>query len=283
MDTDEEVAMHELPPAARERLNRAKRSGVRTSLLSAPSAVGLAAVGLEPVGEVMGCTVRTQPLLTAAPPTYRGWRRGYDFDVFCKPRLDARRTGYTSALSRMRREAEALGADGIVGVTLTRSPRESCDEYVAMGTTVRAQSKVRPKSLFTTDLSGTDVAKLMLAGWVPAQFLWAGAAHSGLARVGPLGLRRTTSYRIATMELDPHTQLVNDTRADARDRFDAMAADANADGSVVSRTSLSTWEPFEGVVCVLATVRGTAVARFGRPDPEPTETLTVMPLRQGER
>lgn len=275
--------MHELPPAARERLDRAKRSGVRTSLLSAPSAVGLAAVGLEPVGEVMGCTVRTPPLLTAQPTTDGERRRSYDLDALCQPRLHARRTGYTSALGRMRREAKALGADGIVGVTLTRSPMAGCDEYVAMGTAVRAQSKVRPKSLFTTDLSGTDVAKLMLAGWVPVQFLWAGAARSGLKRLGTLGLRRGTSYRTATMELDPHTQLVNDARADARDSFDAMAAEANADGSVVSRTSLSTWEPFEGVVCVLATVRGTAVARFRRPDPEPTETLTVMPLRQGKR
>ena len=47
-----------------------------------------------------------------------------------------------------------------------------------MGTAVRAQSTTRPRSLFTTDLSGSDVAKLMQSGWTPVHVEWAGAAHA---------------------------------------------------------------------------------------------------------
>src|SRR3979411_979611 len=46
-----------LPPAAEARMRRFQASPVRTSLLSVPAAVSIDAVGLDPVGEVMGCIV----------------------------------------------------------------------------------------------------------------------------------------------------------------------------------------------------------------------------------
>lgn len=46
-----------MPPAAIDRLKRARTATLATSLLSVPSAVSLHAGGLEPVGEVMGCAV----------------------------------------------------------------------------------------------------------------------------------------------------------------------------------------------------------------------------------
>jgi hypothetical protein len=46
-----------LPPVAAERMKRFARSGLRTSLLTVPGALGIQAAGFEPVGEVMGCIV----------------------------------------------------------------------------------------------------------------------------------------------------------------------------------------------------------------------------------
>jgi uncharacterized protein YbjQ (UPF0145 family) len=46
-----------LPPAARARLERSRADQVRASLLPVAGAAGLAACGLSPVGEVMGCIV----------------------------------------------------------------------------------------------------------------------------------------------------------------------------------------------------------------------------------
>ncbi|EWM16255.1 heavy metal-binding domain-containing protein [Kutzneria sp. 744] len=268
--------MHGLPPAAVERLNRAKRSGVRTSLLSAPSAAGIKAVGLEPVGEVMGCVVlNTVSRYQTYAPGY-----GYNASSFARPYLQALDTGYNTALERLRAEARALGADGVVDIRLSLSSLGQAEEFLAMGTAVRAQSTTRPKALFTTDLSGSDVAKLMLAGWAPVQVEWAGAANAVYTGVAT---QAQTALYAGNIEVGSYTRLINHVRADARTRFHDMVRKAGAEGGIVNRMSLSTWEPGEQIVAALASVYGTAIAKFHRGAAAPARTLTVMPLRrQGE-
>jgi uncharacterized protein YbjQ (UPF0145 family) len=268
--------MHGLPPAAVERLNRAKRSGVRTSLLSAPSAAGIKAVGLEPVGEVMGCVVLN------VVSRYQTYAPGYGYNPgsFAMPYLQALHTGYNTALDRLREEAGALGADGVVDIRISLNPLGQAEEFVAMGTAVRAQSTARPKSLFTTDLSGSDVAKLMLAGWAPVRVEWTGAANAVYTGIGT---QAQTSFYAGNIEVDSYTRLINRVRADARTRFHDMVRRAGAEGGIVTRMALSTWEPGEQVVAALAYVYGTAIVRFHRGATAPASTLTIMPLRrQGE-
>ena len=66
------------------------------------------------------------------------------------------------AMTRMEAEADALGADGMVGVRLEVGRYEwgeSLAEFLAVGTAVRAptESHRTPKGLpFTSDLSGQD-------------------------------------------------------------------------------------------------------------------------------
>ena len=268
--------MHGLPPAAVERLNRAKRSGVRTSLLSAPSAAGIKTVGLEPVGEVMGCTVQSMVArYQTYAPTYN-----YNVSSVAQPYLDGLSMGYRTAVDRMREEARALGADGVVDVRLSTSELGQGEEFLAMGTAVRAQSRIRPKSVFTTELSGSDVAKLMLAGWAPVQLVWVGAAYA-------IFTGANTQYQMSlyagTTEIDSYTTLINRVRAAARRRFHDTVASVRADGGIVAHMGLSTWEPGERMMAALAYVRGTAIARFHPTGAAPVATLTVMPLRrQGE-
>ncbi|MFC0543835.1 heavy metal-binding domain-containing protein [Kutzneria chonburiensis] len=268
--------MHGLPPAAVERLTRAKRSGVRTSLLSAPSAAGIKAVGLEPVGEVMGCVVLST---VSQYRSFTGYRYG-NMDAYSRPYLEALHTGYNTALDRLRAEASALGADGVVDIRLSLSSLGQAEEFLAMGTAVRAQSTTRPKSLFTTDLSGSDVAKLMLAGWVPLQVEWAGAANAIFTGIAT---QSQTSFYAGNIEVDAYTRLINHVRAGARTRFHDVVRKAGADGGIVNRMALSTWEPAEQVIAALAYVYGTAIAQFHRGTTTPASTLTIMPLRrQGE-
>jgi len=267
--------MHGLPPAAVERLTRAKRSGVFTSLLSAPSAAGIKAVGLEPVGEVMGCVV-----LSVASRYQLTTNYGYNPGTFATPYLQALNTGYNTALERLRAEAGALGADGVVDIRLSLRSLGQAEEFLAMGTAVRARSTTRPKSLFTTDLSGSDVAKLMLAGWAPVQLVWVGAAYA-------IFTGANTQYQMSlyagNTEIDSYTTLINRVRAAARRRFHDTVASVRADGGIVAHMGLSTWEPGERMMAALAYVRGTAIARFHPTGPAPVATLTVMPLRrQGE-
>jgi len=223
---------------------------------------------------VMGCVVQSMV------PRYQTYAPTYNISGIAQPFLDALNTGYATALARLREEAKALGADGVVGIRLSTNGLGAGEEFLAMGTAVRAQSTTRPRSLFTTDLSGSDVAKLMQSGWTPVHVEWAGAAH---AIYTGTNTQFQTSFYAGNTEVDSYTALISRVRADARRRFHEMVRSAHADGGIVSDMALSTWEPGERLVAALAVVYGTAIAQFHRTGPAPVRTLTVMPLRrQGE-
>jgi uncharacterized protein YbjQ (UPF0145 family) len=272
-----------LPESARNRLSRFDAAGLRTSLLPVAGAVGIESVGLTPVGEVMGCIVQ-----------YVGWvggstfgmgygSMGYGGAINYQPYVDALYHGYNTALARMLTEAKAMGADGVVGVRLSLSAlTENNQEFVALGTAVRARSTVRPKRLFTTELAGQDVAKLMHAGWVPSAIAIGIAVES---RFLDYTSRAQMSVMAGNTEVHAHTQLTNRVRAAARERFGKQAKGSRADGAIVSSMSLRFWHQdvnHAPLLCAESSVFGTALSRFHTGATAPTRALTIMPLRQKE-
>src|SRR4051794_41385050 len=114
-----------LPPAARARLERSRADRVRASLLPVAGAAGLAACGLTPVGEVMGCIVEHLGWSGFGCPYYGyGYGSsgiggptvtsggGYRWGGYA-PYADALYRGYDTALGRMLEEAKTLDADGV--------------------------------------------------------------------------------------------------------------------------------------------------------------------------
>lgn len=228
------------------RAGRYTTSGLRTSLLSVPGAVGAEAVGLRPIGEVMGCVVSRHDDVTSGM-----------------------RHGYATALERLREEAVSLGADGVlaIGCTVTRVSA-TVHEFVVLGTAVRALRGVRPPRPFTTGLSGPDVAKLMLAGWVPVTLA--------------IGIDGATAFDIAMTdgpgeEAAVPTSLVTRVRAAAREEFLTAVRDSGADGGLVSSTTVRAWALGHTGATAVASVFGTAIARFGA-GPAPTATHGVLAL-----
>lgn len=270
-----------LPEAARARLARFDAVGLKTSLLSVPGTVGIESVGLRAVGEVMGCIVQTI-----------GWTGNYGWAGFgtvgsainFDPYVKAVYHGFDTAIARMTTEARSMGADGIVGVRLTRSAMgDNGQEFVALGTAVRADSTVRPKRLFTTDLAGQDVAKLMQAGWAPAAIAIGIAVES---RYIDMYTQSQMSMMAGNTEVTVHTELVNRVRAQSRDRFARHARAARADGAIVASMDLRFWHQEVGnvpVLCAESSVFGTTVAQFHRGRRAPTNALTIMPLRRGDQ
>jgi uncharacterized protein YbjQ (UPF0145 family) len=276
-----------LPDVARARLARFDETGLKTSLLSVAGAFGIESVGLDAVGEVMGCIVQNI-----------GWTGGYAYgaggvggangiglggyggSISFQPYVNALYHGFDTALARMGAEAKAMGADGVVGIRLTRSPLgESSQEFVALGTAVRARSSVRPKALFTTDLPGQDVAKLMQAGWVPTKIAIGIAVESQFL---DWASRSQMSVMAGNTEVNALTQLINRTRALARDRFAKRAREARADGAIVASMGLRNWHQEAGnapLLCAEASVFGTTISRFHTGRRAPTRALTIMPLR----
>lgn len=267
-----------LPDAARDRLARFSSSGVRTSLLPVAGAVGVESVGLTPVAEVMGCIVQQI-----------GWTGGSGYgmgayglgQVNFRPYVEALYRGYNTALARMTTEAAAMGADGVVGVRLTRTHLgQSAQEFVALGSAVRAQSRHRPARPFTAALPGQDVAKLMQSGWVPARIAVGIAVE---AQYLDWRSRNQMGVFAGNTEVSGPTELITRVRHLARDTFGRHAADTHADGAIVSDIQLHTWDQEVNnaiLVCAESKVFGTAISRF-HDGARPTRgnALTIMPLR----
>lgn len=281
-----------IPPVAVERLAEAQRTGTWASALSTQEFVAIRSAGFEPAGQVMGTTVQQL-----------GWTRygtcGYysyglqartrvsggsgfgSFGPLVQALYDARRL----AVSRMRKECEMLGGDGIVGVKLTVGPfvEAGCLEFQAIGTAVRASGGVRPRRPFTSHLTGQDFAKLISAGWVPVDLVL------GIS----IGIRhddwtvRASTRRLSSgnVEVDAWTELVNQTRHDSRSMLAKDVAHSGGEGVVVSDVALvirerecATYEGARDHVAE-ATAIGTSIAHFKRREGgEQPRSLAIMSL-----
>src|SRR5260370_5495276 len=131
------------------------------------------------------------------------------------------------AISRMTEECEALGGQGVVGVRLTIGAFPAGGlEFKAIGTAIRAPGVAPLRAPFTSDLSGQDFAKLVLAGWVPAGLVLGisiGARHDDWGTV------TQTRWGAGNTEVAGYTHLVNATRHDARNQLQRDSGPHGAD------------------------------------------------------
>ena len=285
-----------LPPAAAARMARFRADGVRTSLLDVRGAVSVTGVGLPPVGEVMGCMVQHMGWQGFGGCGYYGPGAGWGGNwggptvtsgsgaryAGYRPYVDALYRGWDTAIGRMVTEAQAMGADGVVGVRLSEEHLgQDNREFVALGTAVRAETDRHPARPFVTDLAGADVAKLLHAGWVPVSIAF---GISVAVRHDDYATQTQAGRWSGNTEVSGYTELVHHVRADARHQFEAHAARAGAEGAIVSEMGLHIWErePNEGHRDHVAesTVSGTTLARFHRGHAAPTRALTILPLRR---
>jgi uncharacterized protein YbjQ (UPF0145 family) len=121
-------------------------------------------------------------------------------------------------------------------------------------------------------LSGQDFAKLIMAGWVPAGLVLGvaiGACHDDWRTT------RQTRRWSRNREIAGWTDVVNQSRRDARDRLDLDVQRLGAEGAVVAsmqlRVSVRDCPAQAGRRdhIVEASILGTAVARFAQAGPGP--------------
>ena len=280
-----------VPAAARRRLDAVAAGRARSSLEDLPGTAGLVVAGFDALTEVMGCVVVH---LGSARPVCGYWGlvgTGYQARTVVSgadshgllPGGRAVDHAWGTALDRLLGEAASVGADGVVGITATRRhlPGSASDEeFVLLGTAVRARSATRPARPFATDLSGGRFAALVRSGWIPTGFsirVAQGIRHDDWQT------RSALSRWTSNVEVDGLTELVTRTRDDARRGFTARMAALGGEAAVVSSMTLRTWhsEAGENHVDHLAeaTVSGTALVCF---DPHAAARtgapLTVMPL-----
>jgi uncharacterized protein YbjQ (UPF0145 family) len=203
-----------------------------TSDLSVNEFLLVREAGFRPLGLVLGSSIYHVGLQIGR------WGKNQELDVLSQAMYHAREL----AMSRMEAEAQALGADGIVGVRLDVEMKEfgnDIAEFIAVGTAVHAEPDAggggvkeqwrNNKNLpFTSDLSGQDFWTLSRAGYAPLGMVMGSCvyhiAHQRLGgKIGNIG---------RNVELEQFTQALYDARELAMSRMQAEAEELHAEGIV---------------------------------------------------
>jgi uncharacterized protein YbjQ (UPF0145 family) len=271
-----------------------RTSGTWGSALSTEEFAAIRSAGFEPVGQVLGAAVYNIGFSGGynCPGAWSGFgsyaqayrsvtqvsgRGGYgSFGPLTQAMYSARHL----AINRMVTECAELGGHGIVGVSLSIGSFPAGGlEFKAIGTAVRAPGSAPLQQPFSSDLSGQDFAKLLSSGWVPAGLalgISVGARHDDWLTVGQ------TRWGAG------NTELVNDTRHDARQQLEKDVRRLGGEGVVVQRMDMRVHErecPIQEHGkdhIVEATIVGTALVRFASvaKPPPPLAILSLDPQRR---
>jgi uncharacterized protein YbjQ (UPF0145 family) len=278
-----------------------RASGTWGSALTSDEFASVRAAGFQPAGQVLGAAVYNIGYAggygcpgawgsygLAWGPSARtqvSSRGGYgSFQPLVQVMYQARR----AAINRMVKECAELGGHGVVGVRLTIGGFPAGGlEFKAIGTAVRAPGAPPLRHPFTSDLSGQDFAKLVLAGWMPAGLVLGisvAARHDDWRTVGQ------TRWNSGNAEVQGWTELVSDARHDARQQLAADVKRLGAQGVVVAEMDMNVRErecPAQegGRDHIVEAINvGTAIVKFTdhpeRSRPAPLAIMSLDPQRR---
>lgn len=220
----------DIPDHAKKRLEGLRGSehsaGVFTSDFSVNEFLLVRKAGFEPVGLCVGTCIYHVGI------QYGLWNKNQELDVLSKAMYHAREL----AMSRMRAEAAAMGADGIVGVKLTIKRLEWDEhllEFIAIGTGVvhgagHRGFRAHDGGPFTSDLSGQDFWSLLHSGYRPVEMVMGSCVYH-VAHRGVLAGLNTVGRNV---ELTNYTSAMYEAREIAIERMQAEALAARAEGVV---------------------------------------------------
>src|SRR5215831_18189037 len=195
----------DLPAHAQERLkglrSSAHSTGVFTSDFSVNEFLLVRKAGFEPIGLCVGSCVYHVGI------QYGSWSKNQELEVLSKAMYHAREL----AMSRMRAEAAAMGADGIVGVEHGEG---------------REGFRSHDGGPFTSDLSGQDFWSLLHSGYRPVEMVM-GTCVYHVAHRGVLSAFRSVGQNV---ELENFTAAMYEAREIAIERMQHEAAAAKAEG-----------------------------------------------------
>ncbi len=235
-----------LPLRAQQRLATMRADAAFTSSLSVDEHHAIRSVGFSPVGQVMGAAVVHPGAYGFGNCGYYGSYNSYgpsisfawgQAPIAVATQVEAAlHDARGNAVNRLVQECQGLGGDGVVGVTITMERFVAGGlEVQAIGTAVKADGETRAPWPFTSDLSGQNFAKLLLAGWLPVGLVMGTAVllrHDDYTTAWQTGSWNNT-------EVTGVTKLVTDARERARESLRRDAARFGAQHVVLRDLSLS--------------------------------------------
>jgi uncharacterized protein YbjQ (UPF0145 family) len=267
-----------VPDDAMRRLAQ-MRPGQPTSLFTSDLSVNefllVREAGFRPLGLVLGSSIYHVGIQMGR------WSRNQELDQLSQAMYHAREL----AMTRMEAEADALGADGIVGVRLEIEFKEfgnDLAEFIAIGTAVKGDEihartpdgftwRNNQNKPFTSDLSGQDFWTLIQAGYAPLGMTMGSCvyhiAHQRFWQaMGNIG---------QNVELPQFTEALYDARELAMSRMQTEAEQLHAEG-IVGVQLLSHGHRWGGHTTEFFAI-GTAVRPL-RPDHRIPTPQLVLPL-----
>jgi uncharacterized protein YbjQ (UPF0145 family) len=223
----------DIPPSAKERIDLHLKGDKHffSSDLSVREFLLTREAGIETISQVMGTAFYNVSFLGSYMGTYRATG---ELAKVTAAQTDARHL----ALARMRREAQLLGASGVIGVRLYAKASgmgSRMTEFTAYGTAVRIPGYPPTAEPFTSDLNGQDFWQLYKAGYRPkglvmglcSYYIWTNwRASAQLYGVFGLGLG------LKNQEVESYSNGFYAARNLAVDRLTAELYDLQADGCV---------------------------------------------------
>jgi len=258
-----------IPDVARARLGGpGAGDGFFTSDLSVNEFVLTTQAGFQPLGLVMGSCVYHIGFQAAR------WNTSQELPVLTQALYNAREL----AMARLVAEAEALGADGVIGVQLRPCSFDfsmEVIEFVAVGTAIKSADgnsyRTPAGRPFTSHLSGQDFWTLWQHGWLPRAMVMGTCVY----HVAHLSFRQALQNFGQNTEMVPYTQAVYDAREIAMSRMQYEGRQVGAGGVVGVQVSEGSWIWGENGIEFFAL--GTAVSRV-HADAAPVSPQMVMPL-----
>jgi uncharacterized protein YbjQ (UPF0145 family) len=288
-----------IPLEAEERIRRQmEKGGVWTSDLSVDELAALRGIGYQPVAQVLGSSLYRLGWINT------GWNPGLgvggmgmggmygwgavqpqENQALTRSLMQAR----ARAVHRLVLEAQGLRADGVVGVRLTVRHWEwaqGMSEFTVLGTAVRRIGAAPPSEPFTSTLSGQDLAKLVLAGYLPVRLVMGASAQQAVALFGRGfgGFSAWTNSEVGTF-----SRALHQAQTAARQRLGLEAGEAGAAGVVGVEFSSKVVEYPTGSEAILGrivewVILGTAVVPQASPAalPKPTLVVPLTPRRTAD-
>ena len=259
-----------LPESARARLGRAQQAArpFFTSDLSVNEFVLTTQSGFHPLGLVMGTCIYHVGIQTSR------WSVSQELQVLSQAMYHCREL----AMARMESEADALGADGVIGVRirpLNYAFASDVLEFVAVGTAIKADDGASYRTPqgrpFTSHLTGQDFWTLHRHGWMPRALVLGTCVY----HIAHMTFRQMLANAGQNVELTNFSQAAYDAREIAMTRMQYEAEVVGADGVVGVSVTESGWAWGEHAIEFFAL--GTAVSRV-HPDAQPEHPTMVMPL-----
>ncbi len=260
----------QIQQSAAQRISAANQGGRQffTSDLSVNEFVLTQQAGFEPIGMVVGTCfyhIGVQP---------SKWSVSQELTVLSQAMYSCREL----AMARMEAEADALGADGVIGVSLRSLQYVFAGdvlEFCAIGTAIKAtdgRSYRTPAGRpFSSHLSGQDFWTLWHHGWVPRAMVMGTCVY----HIAHMTFRQMLAQSGMNVELTLFSQAAYDAREIAMARMQYEGQQVGADGVVGVTVSESEWAWGEHAIEFFAL--GTAVSRL-HPDAEPMKPTLTMPL-----